>query len=71
MTLSWQQAKVTSYFLQVHFALAELLYGKTNVPVGVRPTEPTPPSQGEKADPMAQTVYEMLKRIYDEWIAQQ
>jgi hypothetical protein len=72
MTMSWQQAKICAYYLRVNILLAEMLYGKISLPLSIWPVEPTPPTEKEQIEaPLAQAAYELLKQVYDEWVAGQ
>jgi len=70
MTIPWIQAKVMSYFINLHVEVYELVNGKIRVPNEVLPPAPVPPSDElVKLSPHAQEVFEVIKKRREEWIA--
>jgi len=70
MSVSWAEAKILAYFLQLHIAAAEKVNGKINVPRSVWPTEPIPPSEELKREnPLAESIYQMAKQMHERFIA--
>ena len=69
MTIPWIQAKLLSYFIDLHLEAYESVNGKIRVPTEVLPPEPVPPTDEQMTSPYAQALYELIKRRREEWIA--
>ena len=70
VTMPWPQAKVFLYFLSMHVAFREMELGRLSVPANVI-NPPLPPDNGmAKEFPNSVKIYEMMKKHYDEFIAQ-
>jgi hypothetical protein len=69
ITLSWPQAKVMSYYLQIHLAIHELEYGRTTLPKGVIVDVPEPSPEMIKQYPQALEVYEAVLKLHDAFLA--
>jgi len=69
MTISWPQAKILAYFLQVHLAIWEKINGKIMVPVSVWPQKPAaPPTELVEQTPATQAAFQIIDKIYEEFI---
>jgi hypothetical protein len=69
VTVSWLQAKLLNYFLEINLAIHEVEHGKIKVPeLALPPVFPPPPAH--LADnPVAKTMCELANKIRDEFIA--
>lgn len=61
INVSWLQAKLMLYFLQLQVGIHEMANGKIKIPYGVFPPEPTPPTGDIANDPAALRVYEYIR----------
>jgi len=69
VTLSWLQAKLLNFFLEINLAVHELEHGKIKIPKNLLPPVPVPPL-GELADvPQAKTIFELITKMREEFIA--
>jgi hypothetical protein len=70
ITIPWAQAKILSYLIRAHVAGYELTNGKIRIPPSVLPPElPIPTEEQKKAEPNAQEIFETIKRLRDELVA--
>jgi len=69
VSVSWIQAKLLSYFLNLHVEAHELVNGKIRVPDEVLPPEPVTPSGEWAKNPHARAVFELINRRREEFIA--
>jgi hypothetical protein len=67
--LSWLEAKLLSYFLQVTLAGYELHSGKINVPKSTIPPEPTPIPEEHANDPEYKAIHEKITAMHKDFIA--
>jgi hypothetical protein len=70
ITTSWAQAKVMNHFFNVQIAAYELMNGKIRLSKTILPAEiaaPTPEQLNE--EPTSQRMYETLKKLRDEFVA--
>ncbi len=63
ITIAWPEAKVLSYWLQIHVAAYEIENGKIQVPKGVVPPEPDPLTDEQRDNESAKAFREMLLKI--------
>jgi len=69
VTLSWLQAKLLNFFLEINLAVHELEQGKIKIPKNLLPPVPAPPL-GELADvPQAKPIFELITKMREEFIA--
>lgn len=69
VTLSWLQAKLLNFFLEINLAVHELEHGKIKIPKNLLPPVPAPPL-GELADvPQAKPIFELITKMREEFIA--
>lgn len=69
MTLSWAQAKLMAYYLQVNLALQESRSGNINVPIEMTPLELPALAESAKNDPQEEAALEKLKALRDAFVA--
>ena len=69
MALSWLQAKLLIYYLQVDLAVYEAQYGKVVIPFAILPPPPGPLPPEMENDPVAQASSERAREIYALWAA--
>jgi uncharacterized protein DUF3467 len=69
VTVAWAEAKLFLHFLGVQLAAFEEVNGKILLPAAVLPAAPIEPDeQVAKAEPKAVRVYQLIKRIHDEFV---
>jgi hypothetical protein len=69
VTISWLQAKLLNYFLEVYLALYELENGKIKVSEAARPPVFPPPPAHLENNPLAKAMSELANKMRDEFIA--
>ena len=70
MTIPWAQAKLGLYFLQVHVAVYEHVFGKIAIPWDGIPPPPVPPTDEEaEQNPNKRAAYEIMQKLYDQFRA--
>src|SRR5215471_14062574 len=70
ISVGWLQAKLMHYYLGVHLAAHEAVYGKIDVPLTVMPPEPQVPTQELlNINPQAQQIYELVKKLRDQFVS--
>lgn len=70
VTLPWTQVKLLSYYLRVHLKAEEMQDGKIHIRPDVRPNEPDPPTEEQAKDPSYMELYEFVKKLREEFIAE-
>lgn len=63
IALSWIQAKIMSYYLQVNIAAYEVRNGKIKVPADVVPRDPGPAPPELESDPLAKPTSDRIREI--------
>ncbi len=69
LTVSWIEAKLIAYFLQVQIAVYEEQNGKVKIPKDALPGVLPPLPEELKDDPTARKVKETLEKMREEFIA--
>ncbi len=69
VTIPWTQAKLLIFYLRVHVKAEEMQDGKIRIRPEVRPTEPAPPTEEQAKDPSYVELYEFVKKLREEFIA--
>jgi hypothetical protein len=67
VSLPWQQAKLTAYFLIVNFMAYEARHGRTPFPDSIIPKRPDPSEPG--LDDTAKRVIEYLAWVHDQFFS--
>ena len=70
ITVPWAQVKLMVYWLKGQIEAHELVNGKIHIPPPVIPS-PLPPltEDMKKSDPNAEAVYDIFKRLHDEFVS--
>ena len=68
ISIPWLQAKITLYFLALQVGVFELAHGKILVPPAVIPPEPTPPTGDLQDNPLANQIYEYVKKMRQQFV---
>lgn len=66
VAISWAQAKLMSYYLQLNLAIHEADNGPITVPASVKPPKPERPVGDLANDPKAQALYELAQKMHGE-----
>lgn len=61
ITFPWAQAKLMAYYLGINIAAHELRQGPIKIPQSMLPSEPPPPPETERNNPISQALYELVK----------
>jgi uncharacterized protein DUF3467 len=69
ITVPWAQAKLVLYYLRLHVEANELQNGKVSIREDLLPPEPTPPSSELENNPIAQKMYELVRKLRADFIA--
>ncbi len=69
VTMSWVQAKLLLYFLQLNMIAFEDINGKIKIPPELIPPEIVPIAEDNKDTPQAQALYELLKKFREQFIS--
>ena len=72
INITWPEAKLASYFLQVNVAIYEaaVLGGKIQIPKEMWPTPPVPPTpEQEVSNPFAREAFEKVEKLHAAFIA--
>lgn len=69
MTLSWAQAKLMAYYLQINLALQESRNGNINVPIEMTPMELPALAESATTDPREVETLKKLKALRDAFVA--
>jgi len=69
ITMTWAEAKILHHYLSGNLMIYEGLEGKIRIPSGAIP--PPPPSLKEGASPERIAVANALRKLYDEFVAEQ
>ena len=69
VTVSWVQAKLFAYYLQVNIAFYELQHGKIAIPKETLPPEPPPIPEELANDPQAKAANQLFKKMRGEFLS--
>ncbi len=69
MSMSWRQAKILHYFLALQIEFHEMQSGKIEIPAGIMPPEPEPPSAELASNSEAVRFYEFAKKARENLVA--
>jgi hypothetical protein len=69
VTLSWPQAKVLLYFLQMHVTGHEVEHGRIVVTKGLIPEFPTQLPKNAEKNATIEKSWKILRKLYEEFIA--
>ena len=71
MTLAWLQAKMMLYYMSIQVGVYEMSHGKIPIPLGAIPPEPQPPTEEQAKDPFTYRMYEYMKKMREQLLAEQ
>jgi hypothetical protein len=69
ITIPWAQAKLALYYLRLHVEAIELQNGKISIRKDLLPPEPTPITPDQEKDPLAKQMYEIVRKLREDFIA--
>jgi hypothetical protein len=69
ITLPWAQAKLLLYYLRIHVAAEEVADGKIHIRPDLIPPEVSPPTPEQANDPKLESLFEIVKKLREEFIA--
>jgi hypothetical protein len=69
VTMVWTEVKLMLHFLTIQLAAFEEVHGKILLPPSVLPPAPQEPDEElAKAEPRSVLIYQLIKRIHDEFV---